>query len=124
VFVQTVRLRDYFMDDSAVGQTRGKPSNREAGLSLGLLLVALVAVVGLAKITSPTIEAGVLAAGLPLAVVGVIIAMVVLLPEALAAIRAAGRDRVHLAILGAFIALSLEGGTPGRPPRRWSSGGR
>lgn len=102
VFVQTVRHRDYFQDDSVDGQPVGRPSNSTAGLSLVLLIVALVAVVGLAKTTSPTIEAGVLAAGLPLAVVGVIIAMVVLLPEALAAVRAARRDRVQTSLNLAF----------------------
>lgn len=102
VFVQTVRHRDYFLDDSVDGVPGSKPTNRQAGLSLVLLLVALVAVVGLAKITSPTIEAGVLAAGLPLAVVGVIIALVVLLPEALAAVRAARRDQVQTSLNLAF----------------------
>lgn len=102
VFVQTVRHREYFMDDPDETEEGGRGSTRKAGLSLGLLLVALVAVVGLAKITSPTIEAGVLAAGLPLTVVGVIIAMVVLLPEALAAVRAARRDRVQTSLNLAF----------------------
>ena len=102
VFVQTVRHRDYFMDDSDGDHAAHQPSNRQAILSLVLLVVALVAVVGLAKITSPTIEAGVVAAGLPLAVVGVIIALVVLLPEALAAVRAARRGRVQTSLNLAF----------------------
>ena len=57
-------------------------------------LVALVAVVGLAKIESKPIEDGVKAAGFPASAVGVIIALLVLLPETLAAVRAAQRGRV------------------------------
>ncbi|MET9322400.1 ionic transporter y4hA [Streptomyces sp. NPDC003038] len=74
------------------------PTSRAALISLGLLLVALVAVVGNAKAVSPTIEAGVADAGLPHAVVGVIIALLVLLPETLAAVRAARRDRVQTSL--------------------------
>ncbi len=74
------------------------PTARAALISLGLLLVALVAVVGDAKAVSPTIEQGVAKAGLPNAVVGVIIALLVLLPETLAAVRAARRDRVQTSL--------------------------
>jgi Ca2+:H+ antiporter len=51
-----------------------------------------VAVVGLAKVESPAIESGVAALGFPAASVGVVIALLVLLPESIAAVRAAGRD--------------------------------
>ncbi|MFC0002607.1 calcium:proton antiporter [Micromonospora siamensis] len=74
------------------------PSTRAALLSLGLLLVALVAVVGDAKTVSPTIEAGVSAANLPQSFVGVVIALLVLLPETLAAARAARRGRVQISL--------------------------
>ncbi|MEU7615531.1 ionic transporter y4hA [Micromonospora rifamycinica] len=74
------------------------PSTRTAVTSLVLLVVALVAVVGDAKTVSPTIEAGVAAANLPQAFVGVIIALLVLLPETLAAARAARRDRVQISL--------------------------
>src|SRR5207237_3060915 len=80
-------------------------------LSVVLLLVSLVAVVGNAKAVSPTIEAGVAAAGLPPSVVGVVIAMLVLLPETLAAVRAARRDRVqtslNLALGSAMASIGL-----------------
>jgi sodium/calcium exchanger protein len=101
VFVQTVRHRDYFLpvvpegsDDNGAEHLE-PPSNRTAWTSLGLLLVSLVAVVGLAKAESPAIEDGVTAAGAPLSVVGVAIALLVLLPETLAAINAAARDRLQ-----------------------------
>ena len=103
VFVQTVRHRDYFLDPgSSDDQHSSPPSNRTAAISLGLLLVSLVAVVGLAKTLSYTIEKAVLGAGLPVAFVGVIIALVVLLPEGIAAVRAARMGRVQTSLNLAF----------------------
>ena len=63
-----------------------------------MLLVALVAVVGLAKVESPAIKAGVAAAGFPPSAVGVIIALLVLLPESLAAVRSAVRRRIQISL--------------------------
>jgi Ca2+:H+ antiporter len=60
--------------------------------------VALVAVVGLAKIESPAIEDGVRLAGFPPSFVGVVIAMLVLAPETLAAVRAARRGRLQISL--------------------------
>jgi Ca2+:H+ antiporter len=57
-----------------------------------------VAVVGLAKIESPAIESGVAALGFPHAVVGVVIALLVLAPESIAAVRAATRNRVQVSL--------------------------
>lgn len=74
------------------------PSTRAALLSLGLLLVALVAVVGLAKVESPVIEEVVSAAGFPQSFVGVVIATLVLLPETLAAARAARQGRLQTSL--------------------------
>ncbi len=104
VAVQTVRHRSYFLpvdtgQDPAGGEEQAEPPTARAALvSLGLLLIALVAVVGDAKAVSPTIERAVAAAGLPQAVVGVIIALLVLAPETLAAVRAARRDRVQTSL--------------------------
>ncbi|MEV3988768.1 ionic transporter y4hA [Streptomyces sp. NPDC049837] len=104
VAVQTVRHRDYFLPVARDGDATGgdehapPPTLRATWWSLGLLLVALVAVVGNAKLVSPTIEDGVESAGLPKAVVGVVIALMVLLPETLAAARAARRDRVQTSL--------------------------
>ncbi|WP_206641984.1 calcium:proton antiporter [Nonomuraea polychroma] len=75
-----------------------RPSGRTALTSLGLLLVALVSVVGLAKVESPIIELAVSSAGLPQAVVGVVIALLVLLPETIAALNAARRDQVQISL--------------------------
>jgi Ca2+:H+ antiporter len=57
-----------------------------------------VAVVGLAKAVSPGIETVVEAAGVPQSFVGVIVALVVLLPEGLAATRAAARNRLQTSL--------------------------
>ena len=106
VVVQTVRHRDYFLPVEA-GATDPEehaepPSDREALASLGLLLTALVAVVGLAKIESPAIEDAVAALGAPASAVGVVIALLVLAPETLAAVRNARRDRVQTSFNLAF----------------------
>lgn len=121
IAVQTVRHRDYFLPvatgagssgaTGATGTTGAEggdgdgdgghaepPTVRATLISVGLLLVALVAVVGDAKSVSPAIEAGVAKAGLPNAVVGVIIALLVLAPETLAAVNAARRDRVQTSL--------------------------
>ena len=114
VFVQTIRHRDYFLppnaaDDEAAHAT--PPTLGQAWLSFALLFVSLVAVVGLAKVLSPAIEAAVEAAGAPQGVIGVAIAALVLLPEASAAVRAALSDRLqtsmNLALGSALASIGL-----------------
>lgn len=117
VTTQTVRHRDYFLPITRQGEVitgddhAHAPSARTATISLGLLGLALIGVVGLAKGVSPTIESGVAAADLPHAVVGVIIALLVLLPETIAALRSARRDRVqtslNLALGSAMASIGL-----------------
>jgi Ca2+:H+ antiporter len=108
VVTQTVRHRDFFLPLTSAGEVveteehADPPSNRMALASLGLLLIALVAVVGLAKVETPAIEAGVAAVGFPPSFVGVVIALLVLLPETLAASRAATRDRIQTSLNLAF----------------------
>jgi Ca2+:H+ antiporter len=109
VVVQTVRHRDYFLpeDTSSADEHAAPPSTYQALASGGLLLVGLVAVVGLAKVESPAIEDGVEAIGAPHSAVGVLIALLVLAPETLAAVRNARRDRVQVSFnlaLGSAIA--------------------
>ena len=103
------RHRQYFLPenfDTEDGHAT-PPTTPVALASLALLLLSLVAVVGLAKVLSPSVEAAVLAAALPHAVVGVAIAMMVLLPETVAAVRAANRNRMQISFnlaLGSAIA--------------------
>lgn len=117
VAVQTRRHRDYFLPITTSGKVidaeehLDPPTTRTALNSLGLLLLALISVVGLAKGISPAVESGVAAAGLPHAVVGVVIALLVLLPETIAAVRAAVRDRmqtsINLALGSAMASIGL-----------------
>jgi Ca2+:H+ antiporter len=114
VLVQTVRHRDYFLPvdaDTDVQTHAIPPSGKLAAASAGLLLLGLVAVVLLAKALAPTIEASVEHAGAPKALVGIIIAMVVLLPEGLAAYRAARANRLqtslNLALGSALASIGL-----------------
>src|SRR5262249_13122484 len=88
VFTQTVRHRDFFLPPQPEDEHAEPPTLRETWVSLGLLLVALVGVVGLAKVESHPLEKAVDTAGLPHAFVGVVIATLVLLPEAISAVRA------------------------------------
>jgi len=114
VFVQTVRHRDYFLPtgDSSDEQVHAQPpSSRLAWASFALLLVSLVAVVGLAKVLSPSIEAAVVRAGAPKTVIGIAIALLVLLPETWAAVRAARANRLqtsmNLALGSALASIGL-----------------
>jgi len=101
--VQTVRHRSLFLPEGESegggggDEEHGPPPTRAAATrSFGLLLISLVAVVGLAKISSGAIEDGVKSIGAPQSAVGVVIALLVLMPETLAATRNARRGRVQI----------------------------
>ena len=99
LFIQIDWHRGYFLPvggDDAPEHSR--PTGRMTLLSLLLLVIALLSVVLLAKSLAPALEAAVQAAGAPLAVAGVIIAAIVLLPETAAAVRAAARNRLQTSI--------------------------
>ena len=114
VAVQTVRHRDYFLPDKALAADQemhaDPPTDRQTIASSLLLIVCLGAVVLLAKSLAPPIEAAVASAGAPIAVVGVIIAGLVLLPESIAALRAASANRLQTSLnLGLGSALATIG---------------
>lgn len=104
VVAQTVRHREYFLhpdveDERSALAEQFPPLARGAALASGaLLVIALIAVVLLAKALSPLITSTVAAAGAPRAVVGIIIAALVLLPEGLAAWRAARRNHLQTSL--------------------------
>ncbi|MEL4545547.1 ionic transporter y4hA [Luteococcus sp. H138] len=104
VVTQTVKHRDFFLpvdrngDNIPDEEHHTPPSSRAALASLGLLLAALVSVVGLAKLISPALEKGVASVGLPHAFVGVVICLVVLAPETLAAVRNARSGRLQISL--------------------------
>ena len=110
VFVQTVRHRDDFLADEP--EPSGPPPQTSLVIwSAGLLILCLAAVVGLAKVLSPALEVTIAALGAPKAVVGIVIAAVVLLPEGLTAVRAARADRLqtslNLALGSALASIGL-----------------
>lgn len=101
VFVQTVRHRDYFLPMENTGDEASHappPSTRLAWASFGLLFVALIEVVGLSKVISHPIEHALQTAGAPPAVLGILVAMLVLLPETWAAVRAAYANRLQTSL--------------------------
>jgi Ca2+:H+ antiporter len=113
VFVQTVRHRDYFLplgngDEEAHAPP---PTHWEAMFSLVLLVGALIAVVTLAKLLTPALEMNLARLNAPKAVVGIVIAGLVLLPEGLAALRAARANRLqtclNLALGSALASIGL-----------------
>lgn len=114
VFVQSIRHRDYFIPAAMPNDPEAHaepPTLTQTWVSFGLLLVSLGTVVGLAKMLSPTIEHVVAVANAPRAVVGIVIAALVLLPETWAAVRAARANRLqtsmNLAIGSALATIGL-----------------
>lgn len=112
VFVQTVRHRDYFLPPVADSDEHAPPpNNATAATSSVLLLVSLVAVVALAKSLTPALEWAIDRVGAPPACAGVVIAALVLMPESLAAFRAARANRLqtslNLALGSALASIGL-----------------
>lgn len=116
LFFQTVSHRDYYLPKREDKKTDGnvhaqKPSNIKTAVSGALLVLSLITVVGLAELLSPAIERGVAAAGAPKTIVGIAIALLVLLPEGFAAVRAARANRLqsslNLALGSALASIGL-----------------
>ncbi|SEW52699.1 calcium:proton antiporter [Chitinophaga arvensicola] len=115
VAVQTVRHRDYFLPEDAPPGDEDThappPSSLTMIISLVFLLIALAVVVLQSKKLSPVIETIVVNMGAPKSLVGVIIAAVILLPEGLAAIKAASKNRLqtslNLALGSALASIGL-----------------
>ena len=116
LFFQTVSHRDYYLPQAESNKTNihvhaDKPSNLKTAVSVVLLLLSLVTVVGLAEALNPAIEGAVKAMGAPKTVVGIAIALLVLLPEGYAAVRAARSNRLqsslNLALGSALASIGL-----------------
>jgi Ca2+:H+ antiporter len=113
VFFQTISHRDYFLPRSGdnVAAHAPSPTKRAAATSLALLLVSLMVVIGLARAISPRIEYAVHAFGAPRAAIGIVVALIVLLPESTAAVRAALANRLqtsmNLALGSALATIGL-----------------
>lgn len=114
VFAQTIGHRGIFVEDEPLAESSQhvhQPSNAATSVSAILLMACLTAVVLLAKKLAPSLESAVAAVGVPNAAVGVIIAAIVLLPEGLAALRAARANRLqtslNLALGSALASIGL-----------------
>jgi Ca2+:H+ antiporter len=99
LYTQTVRHSDYFVADSGGAIHEGpQASNRVIIVSTCLLLVSLLAVVLLAKKFSQVVDAGAALIGAPPAFAGILVALLILLPEGVAAIAAARRNDLQKSI--------------------------
>lgn len=109
VFVQNVRHRWMFLspDPSSGDNMKEEPSNEmpmvhtsSGGVVVRslFLLLSLAGVVGLAKTLAPRIEDAVVWAGAPQSFVGVIIALLVLLPESVTALRSASKGEMQTSL--------------------------
>jgi len=116
LFFQTISHRGYFLPKEEGKKYdhdthAAEPSNLKTTVSVVLLLICLVVVVGLAEALSPAIESGVKSAGAPKTIVGIAIALLVLMPEGYAAVRAARANRLqsslNLALGSALASIGL-----------------
>jgi Ca2+:H+ antiporter len=114
LLMQTVKHRDYFLPittNETHESHENPPSKKLTLISLVLLFISLVTVVLSAKVLSPSVEAVIDAVGAPKAVVGIIIALIVLFPEGLSAILAARKNRLqsslNLALGSALASIGL-----------------
>ena len=108
LYTQTSRHRDYFISAEADPGEGGAPiSNSLLALSIALLLVSLLGVVLLSKKFSLVVDAGTAAIGAPPAFAGVVVALLILLPESVAAVSAARKNDLQKSInlaLGSSVA--------------------
>ena len=110
LFAQTSRHRAYFLSKDDQENTV-QISNKAMATSVIFLLASLGIVVLLAKTLSPKIESIIIANNLPQALVGVIIAAIILLPEGVAAVIAAKSNKLqtslNLALGSALASIGL-----------------
>jgi len=114
VFIQTVRHTEYFLPVEPLKKEAIEVQNfqqEHEPINLWLtslfLIITLVAVVALAKLLSPSLEAGIIAIGAPKALLGVVIAALVLLPESITAVKLALQNKLQISLnlaLGSAIA--------------------
>lgn len=115
LFIQTVSHRDSFMptaEEAGDGHAHfADPTAGATAFSAALLVVSLICVVLLAKFLTPALEGGIDRLGAPRGLVGVAIATIVLLPEGIAALRAASANRLqtslNLALGSALASIAL-----------------
>jgi Ca2+:H+ antiporter len=109
LYTQTVLHRDYFIADDE--EDDGAPPTYPITMNAILLVVSLVTVVLLAKSFSFVVDAGGAAIGAPPAFTGIVVALLVLLPEGVAAFSAARHNKlqksINLSLGSALATISL-----------------
>ena len=99
LYTQTILHRDYFIGEVAGDAEQGSGgSDRTLALSIVLLLISLLAVVLLAKKFSLVVDVATAAVGAPPAFAGVLVALLILLPESVAAVTAARKNDLQKSI--------------------------
>jgi Ca2+:H+ antiporter len=98
LYTQTIRHRDYFISGAAGADEGSHASNRTLLLSAVLLVISLLAVVLLAKKFSLVVDAGAALIGAPPAFAGILVALLILLPESVAAVAAARKNDLQKSI--------------------------
>ena len=131
LYTQTIRHRDYFINQATATRPANRQlSNRMLALSIALLLVSLLAVVLLAKKFSLVVDVVTAMIGAPPAFAGVVVALLILLPESVAAVAAARKNDLQKSInlaLGsslATIGLTVPAVARGRLRARQAAGAR
>jgi Ca2+:H+ antiporter len=98
VYTQTFLHRDYFINEGGGAAGESRLSNGMLALSVALLILSLLAVVLLAKKFSATVDTVTAMIGAPPAFAGVVVALLILLPESVAAIGAARSNDLQKSI--------------------------
>jgi Ca2+:H+ antiporter len=99
LYTQTIRHRDYFVSGASGATDEGAhASSRTMLVSAVLLLISLLAVVLLAKKFSLVVDAGAALIGAPPAFAGILVALLILLPESVAAVGAARKNDLQKSI--------------------------
>jgi Ca2+:H+ antiporter len=99
LYTQTVLHRDYFVNQTADESAgAGHLPGRMLALSIGLLLVSLLTVVLLAKKFSLVVDAVADIIGAPPAFAGLLVALLILMPEGVSAIAAARKNDLQKSI--------------------------
>ena len=126
LYTQTVLHKDYFVHET--GGRRGREahlSGRMLALSIVLLLISLLAVVLLAKKFSLVVDAVAARIGAPPAFAGLLVALLILLPEGVAAVSAARKNdlqkSINLALGSSLATIGLTIPAVGSPPMRSTS---
>lgn len=111
LYVQTIRHKEVFMEEGEDEDHPSPPSRRDFLAALALLPLSLLAVIVLAEVLAHPLEDAIVRSGLPEALIGVVIALIVLMPEGLASLRAARANRLqtslNLALGSALASLCL-----------------